>query len=141
MGSVCTIAIADYPLGEIKSDPPIDWVSIFTPGDFVRTRRSLSKRNPLIWGTSNSGDDRIKENAYEYKIPAWVAKDRLDLFGYTVDAFDATYRAWHRGESATHRRINYPFLLRGVGAARARRIIGSLVQRKVVSWGRRDPQF
>ena len=89
MGSVCTIAVADYPLGEIKSDPPDDWISFFAPSDFIKQRRLRSKRNPLIWGAPNAEDSRIREFVCEYRIPAWVARDRLDLFGYTVDAFDA----------------------------------------------------
>lgn len=138
MGSVCTIAVADYPLGETKSDPPDDWISFFAPSDFIKQRRLRSKRNPLIWGAPNAEDSRIREFVYEYRIPAWVARDRLDLFGYTVDALDAAYRAWHREETVTHRHIDSPFPLRGIGAARARRIIGSLVQRRVVHWDKKN---
>ena len=133
MGSVCTLSIAGYPLGETKGSPPDEWISYFAPSDFRKVRRPRGKRNPLIWGTPDTRDAHVRESVCEYRAPIWIVRDRLELFGFTVSEFDAAFRTWHQGESKLHRNINSAFDLRGLSAARARRIIGSMVQRRIAN--------
>ena len=138
MGSTCVLSIADYPLGETKASPPADWVSFFACTDFKKRRRRIGKRNPLIWGRPQPNTVNVLESIYEYIAPAWVVRERLDLFGFTLNEFDTKFRAWHRSECKSHRDSALPFELRGLNAVRAREALGALVKRQVLPWSIAD---
>lgn len=134
MGSICGLSIAGYPLGETKGPVPSEWISFFTPSDFKKRRLARSKRNPIVWGQPNPNDENIRETICEYRASVKIVRERLELFGFTIEKFDAAFRAWRRGEGKQVRHVEVPNVTRRISPARVRRILGSLVERKIVSW-------
>src|SRR5947209_7526936 len=127
MGSVCTLSIGGYPLGETKGPPPEQWLSFFTPNDFYRGIRKVAARNPLIWGTASSHSNGRRESTCEYRTTASVVRDRLDLFGFSVQSFDEMFRLWRKSEGRLCRSTGVRSVFARLRAERARGLLGDLM--------------
>ena len=84
MGSFSELTIADYPICSAKNSYYYDIKNLlFLPEDFVSEMRKNSTRNKLVWGDAYL-EDKESYIFKGYKQTAKVCKERLELFGMTL---------------------------------------------------------
>ena len=85
MGSYSNLYIDNYPILTAKNDYYEDVIeAIFLPSDYCEYERPLNQRNKITWGdayVNEEGNEIIKS----FSSTAKICKDRLELFGITVD--------------------------------------------------------
>jgi hypothetical protein len=131
MGSINALTIADYPLYETKGAPSQEMGALFTPDEFFHRRRSIRKRNSLIWGEVT---ERGTETVYEYRSTASKVRRRLELIGFTMEAYEATYRAMHREQLEISRSIEIDYPLRGLSPKRAAQLAVDIIEKRALPW-------
>lgn len=84
MGSYAQLEISGYPVFPQKSYVYPIIMTLLKESDKKVYERSVSERNPLVWGKSEEGEGKKRELAYEYSIKAKYAAHRLDIMRFTL---------------------------------------------------------